>query len=369
MRELSLFTGAGGGLLGTKLLGWHTVGYVEFDDYCQKVLAQRIQDGFLDEAPIFGDIDHFIESGASKKYAGFVDVVTAGFPCQPFSNAGKQKGEKDPRNKWPQTIQTIRDVRPRFALLENVPGLLNSGYFHEILGSLAESGFDVRWDCISAAAVGAPHRRDRLWILAKSQHPDPNGLGSHREEEHFLRGLESNDEQISIFGSVGQVLADSESESGDGSDDNTRISMGREQVSQSGNRSWSNDVADSDSGRCGQQSEQPQAESVPDAAAMQGPSRANVADSERIGQQRSRKPIGSSDTETNQTRQTSRFNDGGEREQGWWDIEPDVGRVANGVASRVDRLKALGNGQCPAVAATAGRILTTQYTRHEQTKI
>ena len=194
MNELSLFTGAGGGVLGTKLLGWRTVGYVEWDKYCQQVLAQRIQDGFLDEAPIFGDIDHFIESGAAKKYAGFVDVVTAGFPCQPFSVAGKKKGKDDERNKWPQTLQTIRDVRPRFALLENVPGLLNSGYFHEILGSLAESGFDVRWDCISAAAVGAPHRRDRLWILAKSQHPDPNGLGSHREEEYFLRGLESNDE-------------------------------------------------------------------------------------------------------------------------------------------------------------------------------
>ena len=169
MRELSLFTGAGGGLLGTKLLGWHTVGYVEFDDYCQKVLAQRIQDGFLDEAPIFGDIDHFIESGASKKYAGFVDVVTAGFPCQPFSVAGKQRGQDDERNKWPQTIQCIRDVRPRYALLENVPGLLNSGYFGEILTSLAEAGFDARWCVLGADDVGAPHRRKRLWILADSE--------------------------------------------------------------------------------------------------------------------------------------------------------------------------------------------------------
>ena len=413
MIELSLFTGAGGGVLGTKLLGWQSVGYVEWEPYCQQILAQRIKDGILDEAPIFGDIDDFIKSGAAKKYKGYVDVVTAGFPCQPFSVAGKKKGQDDERNKWPQTIQCIRDVRPRYALLENVPGLLNSGYFGEILSSLAEAGFNARWCVLGADDVGAPHRRKRLWVLAYPNNQRSHGIkpddslskverressirsedrviskmgssdhkgsgdvadtrserkeclsthdkdpqrrteggtescwggedvadsdsGSRSEgqsrraggelppESEGLRGRSGEGQTGQVIGSSGEDVADSESESGDGSDDNTRISMGREQVSQSGNRSWSNDVADS----------------------------------ERIGQQRSRKPIGSSDTETNQTRQTSRFNDGGEREQGWWDIEPDVGRVANGVASRVDRLKALGNGQVPAVAATAWTILS-----------
>ena len=169
MNELSLFSGAGGGLLGTKLLGWRSVGYVENNTYCQQILAQRIEDGFLDEAPIFGDIDDFIESGAAKKYKGYVDVVTAGFPCQPFSVAGKKKGQDDERNKWPQTIQCIRDVGCRYALLENVPGLLNSGYFPEILRSLAEAGFDARGTVLGADDVGAPHRRKRLWILADSK--------------------------------------------------------------------------------------------------------------------------------------------------------------------------------------------------------
>ena len=326
MNELSLFTGAGGGVLGTKLLGWRTVGYVEWEPYCQKIVEQRIKDGFLDEAPIFGDIDHFIKSGASKKYQGFVDVLTAGFPCQPFSVAGKQRGQEDERNKWPQTIQTIRDVRPRFALLENVPGLLNSGYFHEILGSLAESGFDVRWDCISAAAVGAPHRRDRLWILAKSQHPDPNGLGSHREEEHFLRGLESNDEQISLFGSVGQVLADS---------DSPRLQQGDEAMA-------------------GGSPEQP------DGGSLQPGEDVSHSDDPRLqGRLQDRK----FDPEGRQVE-----SDGCPAERGtgwegsgnehWWSTEPNVGRVAHGVASRVDRLKALGNGQVPAVAATAWLLLS-----------
>ena len=169
MNELSLFTGSGGGVLGTKLLGWRTVGYVEWEKYCQEILSKRIEDGFLDEAPIFGDIDDFIESGAVKKYKGFVDVVTAGFPCQPFSVAGRGKGQDDQRNKWPQTLQCIRDVRPRYALLENVPGLLSSGYFGEILTSLAQAGYDAEWTVLGADDVGAPHRRKRLWILAHAQ--------------------------------------------------------------------------------------------------------------------------------------------------------------------------------------------------------
>jgi len=178
MRELSLFSGAGGGLLGTHhLLGWETVGYVEIEDYCQRVIKQRIADGLLPEAPIFSDIRAFISEGYAASYTGMVDVITGGFPCQPFSVAGKQAGENDPRNMWPQTIEAIRIVRPRYAFLENVPGLLTTRYFGRILGDLAESGFDARWKVISAAEVGAPHKRDRLWILADSK---CGGCGTER---------------------------------------------------------------------------------------------------------------------------------------------------------------------------------------------
>jgi DNA (cytosine-5)-methyltransferase 1 len=166
MRELSLFSGIGGGLLGTKLLGWRSVGYVEWNEYCQRVLRQRIEDGWLDEAPIFGDLRAFIADGYARAYQGLVDVITAGFPCQPFSVAGKQRGAEDERNMWPQTIECIRLVRPKYCLLENVSGLLTNEYFGTILGDLAESGFDLRWKVLSAAEVGAPHKRDRLWIVA-----------------------------------------------------------------------------------------------------------------------------------------------------------------------------------------------------------
>jgi len=175
MNELSLFSGAGGGLLGTKLLGWRHIGYVENDDYCQRVLAQRIKDGLLDEAPIYGDIKTFNLHHAGR-YRGVCDVITAGFPCQPFSNAGKQRGADDERNMWPATIECIRLVRPRYALLENVPGLIASGYFEVVLRDLHESRYDVRWRCLSASEMGAPHKRDRVWIVAHDHRQGGEGL-------------------------------------------------------------------------------------------------------------------------------------------------------------------------------------------------
>lgn len=169
MRELSLFTGAGGGLLGSKLLGWKAIGYVEINDYCQRIIAQRIKDGILDDAPIYGDIRTFINEGYADAYKGMVDVITAGFPCQPFSVAGKQLGESDPRNMWPETLAVIRAVRPNYAFLENVPNLLVHKYFGRILGDLAECGYCVSWRCLSAAEMGAPHKRNRLWLVADSK--------------------------------------------------------------------------------------------------------------------------------------------------------------------------------------------------------
>ena len=289
MNSLSLFSGAGGGLLAEKyLLNWRSIGYVENNVYCQKVLAQRIEEGFLELAPLWGDIDEFIESGAVDQYKGLTDVVTGGFPCQPFSVAGRRKGKDDSRNCWPQTIEVIRRVRPRWFFGENVPGLLNSGYFPEILGSLAEAGYDARWIVLGADDVGAPHRRKRLWIVATYQ----DALGSGRMVRETQEGRVQVREQRELSPRGGERV------SGD-----------------------SSDVADSDS--AGPQGFGRQPESVPSRPAVS--------------------PAGDSCQEDRPD---------------WWELEPDVGRVAHGVASRVDRLKALGNGQVPLVAATAWKLLS-----------
>ncbi|MGB2418763.1 MAG: DNA cytosine methyltransferase [Luminiphilus sp.] len=339
MNELSLFTGAGGGVLGTKLLGWKSVGYVEWDKYCQQVLAQRIEDGFLNEAPIFGDIDHFIESGASKKYAGFVDVVTAGFPCQPFSVAGKKRGQDDERNKWPQTIQCLRDVRPRYALLENVPGLLNSGYFGEILTSLAESGFDARWCVLGADDVGAPHRRKRLWIKATSQDPERSGR-LHREHEEGRVQVREQRESGSRGGE--RVSGDSPEVA-----DSISVGHGRRSAVGSGGTDAIGRIRPSEKEQTGQHV---WSEAV-GRSSVRG--KEDVADSDSPRLRKRWRPE-SMETEHSPSECGSQG-----QSTSYWKTEPNVGRVANGVASRVDRLKALGNGQVPAVAATAWTILST----------
>ena len=149
-------------MLGTKLLGWTHCGYVEYNDYCQRVIRARIDDGILDDAPIFGDIRTFISDGYADSYQGMVDVVTGGFPCQPFSVAGKQQGADDSRNMWPETLAVLRIIRPRFAFLENVPGLLAHPYARRIFGDLAESGYDCRWRVLSAVECRNTEHRTPL---------------------------------------------------------------------------------------------------------------------------------------------------------------------------------------------------------------
>lgn len=167
MNELSLFTGTGGGILGTRLLGWRAVGYVEWSKYCSRVLEQRIKDGILEDAPVYcGDVREFISHGFAESYQGVADVITAGFPCQPFTTSGKQLGENDARNQWPATRDVIDIVRPGFLLLENVPGLIGTEYFKRIIGEISELGYLPRWTVLGADDVGAPHRRKRVWIVA-----------------------------------------------------------------------------------------------------------------------------------------------------------------------------------------------------------
>lgn len=173
--EVALFAGAGGGILGGKLLGWRTICAVEKDADCRNILLQRQRDGVLEPFPIWDDVRTFTKRNNNVR--SFVKalrrmaprlVISAGFPCQPFSTAGKREGADDERNMWPDTIRIIREIRPAYVLLENVPGLITSGYFGTILGDLAACRYDCRWRVLSASELGAPHQRDRLWIVAYS---------------------------------------------------------------------------------------------------------------------------------------------------------------------------------------------------------
>lgn len=303
MNELCLFAGIGGGSLGTKLLGFETVCYVEKDSYCIDVLTTRIREGYLCDAPIWDDIKTF----NGKPWRGLVDIITAGFPCQPFSVAGKQKAEGDDRNMWPDTIRVIREVRPGFCLLENVPGLLSEshGYFGQILRELSASGYNARWCVVSAADVGAPHLRKRLWVLAYAS--------------------ESTARCKDVVDAHNDGLSAAEESGGIRTGGYSRQTGSFTSCESAGSGVESTLVADSDSAGLARRSCQ---------------SENNV-----------------------QEFQTTKRS----CEVGWWDADPadaedalesQMGRVADGIPHRIQRLKAIGNAQVPAVVATAWRLLT-----------
>lgn len=329
MNELSLFTGAGGGVLGTKLLGWTTIGYVEYEKYCQQIIKQRIKDGIFDNAPIFGDIRTFIGDGYAESYSGMVDVISAGFPCQPFSVAGKQKGADDERNMWPATLECIRIIRPRYAFLENVGGLVTSGYFGTILRGLVESGYNCKWRILSAAEMGAPHKRDRLWILAYS--------ANHGSYMYDQAGI-----------SKGEFIQD-------------KNQPGNRRAS--GLKGCCSNVGNTTSERLQKSRYSQRQEAAKERKAGMVPklkrSSSDLGNTKEIGSQglRANRQQG---PQAHVGQGLSVYTSGGawRHDPAEAEAESGVGRVAHGVANRVDRLKAIGNGQVPQVARTAWELLT-----------
>lgn len=173
LRALSLCTGYGGLELGLKLAGVPVcvVGAVERQAYAAAVLAHRMESGDLDPCPVWDDLESF----DGRAYRGRVDLVLAGFPCQGASVAGKRRGTDDERWLWPLVWRTVIKSGARALFVENVPGLLNVNggqAFGQILDDLAARGWSAEWDCVPAGTVGAPHVRDRVFMLAA----DPNGI-------------------------------------------------------------------------------------------------------------------------------------------------------------------------------------------------
>ena len=252
----SLFSGIGGIDLGLERAGHKVIWQSEIDLYACKVLQKH-----WPKVTNHGDIKKIDWATVERP-----DIICGGYPCQPFSTAGKRQGAADPRHLWPWVRQAISEIRPRYAMLENVRGHLSMGAT-TVIGELAEIGYDAEWRIISAAGVGAPHRRDRIIIVA------------------YPTQLFSN-----------------------GSDNYARNSQRPKTVSELRNGGRSQIVAN--------------ANSAP-----------------------------------KQHKQVWQVSQPNFERCSWWATEPDVGRVANGVPNRVDRLKGLGNAVVPQVAELVGRLI------------
>ena len=281
LRFVSLCSGVGLLDLGLEWAGHTTVQLCELDPYASATLEHRFPG-----VPIHGDV-WTIEPEEC-------DAIAAGFPCQPFSVAGRQLGDKDPRHLWPAIIRSIRMARPRYVLLENVPGLVTWG-LGEVLGDLATAGFDAEWTCFNASDVGAPHKRRRWWCVATS---DPDSSRLWDADGGFFREAWATSAIAWTHGET-RSLADTDS-------------VGRERR----------------------------------AGAQRAGRRYEPTDS-------SRRDVPHADSSTIQPRRIG-WGAGEASRPGWWATEPYVGRVAHGVPSRVDRLRCLGNGVVPQCAELIG---------------
>ena len=300
MYELALFAGSGGGILGGRLLGWRTQCAVEIDPYCRKVLLARQRDGLLPRFPIWDDVRTF----DGRPWRGHIDIVTGGFPCQDISVAGKGVGITGERSGlWKEMARIIGEVRPKYAFVENSPMLAGRG-LEVVLGDLAEMGYDAEWGVLGARDAGAPHKRERIWVLA------------------YAYGQRESQSQ----GAVGEKRG----RTGDGS----------------------GDVADTKGMSTGVKTEWKRREDTARGGAdCEGDETKRDEDVSDARDERRR--------ESQKKRKNERFESPTTRSR-WWEVEPQVGRVVDGVASRVDRLKAIGNGQVPAVVALAWHTLMSR---------
>ena len=192
MRLLDLFSGIGGFSYAAEKLvgGYKTVAFCEMDEFCQKVLQKH-----WPEIPIYDDVRTL-----DATRLGRIDIVTGGYPCQPFSQAGKRQGEKDERHLWPEMLRIIKSCKPRYVVAENVAGHVNMG-LDQVLTDLEDQGYTTRPIIIPACAKNAPHRRDRVWIIGelmadtkiKSFNESDNDIKSSKQKQGKFRGESSKD--------------------------------------------------------------------------------------------------------------------------------------------------------------------------------
>ena len=170
MTHGSLFSGIGGFDLAAEWAGWENVFHCEFDPFCQKVLKHHFPNSKL-----YNDVRTF----DAAAYAGRIDIITGGFPCQPFSAAGFRKGTEDERHLWPEMLRIIREVAPKYVLGENVRGLLNwtgGMVFEQVCLDLEAEGYEVTPYLLPACGKNAPHKRDRIWFIARRNAPHTDGI-------------------------------------------------------------------------------------------------------------------------------------------------------------------------------------------------
>ena len=324
MKHLDLFSGIGGfslGLEATKRI--NTVAFCEIDSFCTKVLNKN-----WPTVPVYNDIKELTYEKLKSDGIESIDIITGGYPCQPFSVAGNKKGVEDPRHLWPEYFRLIKECRPTWIIGENVAGHIKLG-LDAVQEDLESEGYAFRTFSISASSIGAPHQRERVWTMAYSERNGFLASEKRRSTEETIRQQpqgENNTFNIERAGSIPVSTSDVE---------DARRGSWREQFTRnkestgrgtSEKTEWSTDTNTSPGPGEG-------TETMANTSSIKS----------HVGENIQHTSTG------NRQGKTGRESSSGEPNRNWWDFEPDVGRVADGVPDRTHRLKALGNAVVPQI--------------------
>ena len=317
LRHLDLFSGIGGFSLGMEATGgFETVAFCEIEKFPRKILKNH-----WPHVKQYKDIKELTNEQLETDGIIPIDIITGGYPCQPFSVAGSQRGEKDKRHLWPEMFRLVKECRPTWVIGENVSGHIKLG-LDTVLQDLESQGYAVRAFSISASSIGANHKRERVWIVGHSQH---NGLSSSTKPRSFTTTSNDNQERKN---EAGQFAGAGRSNGSENVED-TRRTLRQGSLFKGEN---ANETGQEDANQFERSSET---------------SRNGISYTNGTGSQGLR-----SERELRESQEERSF--GWER---WWEFEPDVGRVANGVSKRMDRLKGLGNSLVPAIPYMIGQSI------------
>jgi DNA (cytosine-5)-methyltransferase 1 len=347
MNFLSLFSGIGGFDIALERVGMCCVGQVEKDDFCQAVLAHHWPD-----VKRIGDI-----RDVNGTEFGAVDLICGGFPCQPFSHAGKRKGKADDRYLWPEMLRVIQAYRPAWVLGENVAGIVNMA-LDTVLSDLEAQGYQCEAFIIPACAVDAPHERKRVWILANSNVRRDSGNFGQSTEKNRVQGDDWSEICSGVFSGTSNVA------------DTTTTGRGtqlqRVQASAVTTKR-SADVPDADSPGLGERRRAEPVQPEQCAAECAGEDAADTSKSTgESGEPRaSQRTIQGGDERLRNIRLPERgvcrmddgLSSGLDRRAVWPPEDPEVPRIITGQRNRVHRLRALGNAVVPAVVEEIGRAI------------